>query len=54
MIEDEKVGDEVLMIGAGQARRLKLAFHISCRSNIILQSFTLPMLGTLLSHTGAQ
>ena len=54
MIEDEKVGDEVLMIGAGQARGLKLSFHISCRSNTILQYLTLPILRTLLLHPGPQ
>ena len=43
MIEDEKVGDEVLMIGAGKARRLRLSFSLSCDSNHILQFLCSPL-----------
>lgn len=54
MIEDEKVGDEVLMIGTGQARCLRLSFPSQFRLEYDFHFLTLPMLGTLLSHAASQ
>lgn len=49
MIEDEKVGDEVLMIGVGQARGLRLFFHIGCGRMLFFSALPLPF-PALLSH----